>query len=90
MARKKKVKVPKEVITSECRTVPKTECVDGKVNMVMVVMVAVFQMMSKVENGDIGYTRGSGNCLGVYGVDDAGDGVDGGGGVQERCVNEQM
>ena len=50
--------------------------------MVMVLMVAVFQMMSMVENGDIGYTRGSGNCLGVYGVDDAGDSVDGGGGVK--------
>ena len=39
VGRKKKVKVPKELITSECRTVPKTECVDEKVNMVV---VAVF------------------------------------------------
>ena len=38
MARKKKVKVPKEVLTSECRTVPKTECVDQKVKKLRVLV----------------------------------------------------
>merc|ERR1712107_97089 len=31
VTRKKKVKLPKEVVASQCRTVPKTECFDQKV-----------------------------------------------------------
>ena len=46
MARKKKVKVPKEVLTSECRTVPKTECVDEKVRLMeLLVQLLVIGMV---------------------------------------------
>ena len=41
VARKKKVKVPKEVLTSECRTVPKTECVDAKVRVMVIIIITI-------------------------------------------------
>lgn len=41
VARKKKVKVPKEVLTSECRTVPKTECVDAEVRVMVIIIMII-------------------------------------------------
>ena len=58
------------------RTVPKTQCVDEKVNMVVALMVVVFQMVlmvSMVANDDVSYNRESGDCLGVDGIDGGGD-----------------
>ena len=44
VARKKKVKVPKEVLTSECRTVPKTECVDAKVRVMIIITIIIIML----------------------------------------------
>ena len=48
VTRKKKVKLPNEVLASQCRTVPKTECFDQKVTvavLIMLVMVVAIMLL---------------------------------------------
>ena len=48
VTRKKKVKLPKEVLASQCRTVPKTQCFDQKVTVVVVVAIMLLVVVMLV------------------------------------------